>query len=392
MITGTFALQSCVDNDYDLDDIDMTIGLGSDDAVFWLPNSSTEEIVLGDFIKLKDGDYIQVETDDSGKEFYCIKASGNDNIQVSVYAGAPAGTPMDITYGGFDPIDLSMDPEGIKDLNLDLAAPMLLVDIENDAPVNIDCKMVFDCYTSNSQSAPDAEGIDLTKFSVAANSTAHYCFTDNTMPGYSYGGYDYTYKQSTNLHNKVMTMPDKVQMNVKDITMTNVATSGSAITEDVKATFTLYSPLTVGPNFSFTNDSNEKGLYSEMKIDDDTDLDIKAICLKAKVKNNMPIDLDVTAIAMEEDGTTIANIKPLKTNKVLAGQTTEINLRLETVDGIPFTSYLKEGATQKLDGVKLSIKASGNATSSAAPLRPTDSIKVQDMQLGIIGRVIIDAN
>ena len=82
LILTTATLSSCFDNDYDIDDIDKTIGIGSEETVLWLPESSTGAIELGQFIDLNDGDYIQVETDDTGQEFYCVKASGTDDMEV----------------------------------------------------------------------------------------------------------------------------------------------------------------------------------------------------------------------------------------------------------------------------------------------------------------------
>lgn len=385
LIITTATLSSCIDKDYDLEDIDKTIAIGSSDQVFWMPKSSTDDIELGDFIELEDGDYIQIEKDENGEEFYCIKASGTDVINVTIPAYAPVGSVLSFTMTASSPIDLTSKPSSLDELRLDLLNPMLLLDIENDAPVNVDCKMRFDCKTNG---ALEPEGIDLEDIKAPNNSTTHFCFSDTKVTSpWQYENTNYEWAQSTNLHNKVMNLPDEVQLIMETITLTNTATTTTEIKKDINATFTLYSPLKAGPNFVITNESNEDGLYNELEMDDDTDINIKAICLEADIENKMPIDLQLEASAIDDNNNPIDNIKVLQTQKAEAGKSTKVNLTLETKDGTAFTKYLKKDATQKLDGVKLIIKATGNATSSAEPLRPTHKIKVKNMRLGIMGGV-----
>lgn len=78
LLTATFALQSCFDNDYDLSDIDMTLGTTGD---LTLPNSSTSDILLKNIMDLKDDGVVQFVKDENGNEMFAIIQSGTANIE-----------------------------------------------------------------------------------------------------------------------------------------------------------------------------------------------------------------------------------------------------------------------------------------------------------------------
>ena len=389
----TLALQSCFDNDYDLDDIDKTIAIGSSDEIFWLPTSSTGDIEIGEFIDVKEGEYIKILEDAEG-EYYCLEAGGEFNMQVITPPMLPLGTPYPYTFDiPDDPnatnisIDLSGKPESLDDLKLDLSNPQIRLTSSNEADVNITCDMTFDCFDKNG--IKEATGVDLAEFTAAPGTSSFY-FSDAKASNEPAG---FSWIQSTGLHDKVMEMPDRIELKKEKMTMQLNSAAALNKRYDLKNTFKLYAPLCAGPNFEFTNESNEDGLYSEMKIDDDMNIDIKGIYLQANIVNNMPLDLTLEADAIDENGNVINDIQPLRPQKAVAGTTTPIQLQLTCVNkNNSITKYLKEDASIKLDGVQLRIKASGNATSNTKPLRPTDSLKIKNMRLGISGGITIDAN
>ena len=60
LATGAVALGSgCADNDYDLSDVDLTVGIGGDSLV--LPVSSTESIMLDDVLELNNSDIVKIQ-------------------------------------------------------------------------------------------------------------------------------------------------------------------------------------------------------------------------------------------------------------------------------------------------------------------------------------------
>lgn len=74
MMTGlaVFALSGCTDKDYDLSNVDTTIGIGGDE--FQIPASSTENIMLDDILDLNDGDIVKINPNGD----YVLSLQGED--------------------------------------------------------------------------------------------------------------------------------------------------------------------------------------------------------------------------------------------------------------------------------------------------------------------------
>lgn len=58
VMASMFVFVGCTDNDYDFNDVDVTLGLGSDELL--IPTSSTKTIALNDILKLNDGDCVKM--------------------------------------------------------------------------------------------------------------------------------------------------------------------------------------------------------------------------------------------------------------------------------------------------------------------------------------------
>lgn len=72
LVAGFLTLTGCTNNDYDLNNVDATMGFGSESLV--IPNSSTKDIQLKDVLDLKEGGC--VVTDAAGN--YLFKLAGGD--------------------------------------------------------------------------------------------------------------------------------------------------------------------------------------------------------------------------------------------------------------------------------------------------------------------------
>lgn len=88
LVTGFLTLTGCTNNDYDLNNVDATMGFGSESLV--IPNSSTKDIQLKDVLDLKEGGC--VVTDAAGN--YLFQLAGGD-----VEAAKPNISPiiLDVT-------------------------------------------------------------------------------------------------------------------------------------------------------------------------------------------------------------------------------------------------------------------------------------------------------
>lgn len=78
LLLGAGMAISCIDNSYDLDDVDYTLGVETD---LTLPTCSTDTIYLRNFMDLKEDGVIQFVWDDNAKDsVFCVKQSGEANV------------------------------------------------------------------------------------------------------------------------------------------------------------------------------------------------------------------------------------------------------------------------------------------------------------------------
>jgi len=92
LFAATAVLHSCVDKDYDLDDIDTTI---STDADLTLPTSSTGDILLRNI--MEEGDIVKFVDNGNGQRIYAVVQDGTADIQqIDIPEIRISPTPRDI--------------------------------------------------------------------------------------------------------------------------------------------------------------------------------------------------------------------------------------------------------------------------------------------------------
>lgn len=101
LVTGFLTLTGCTNNDYDLNNVDATMGFGSESLV--IPNSSTKDIQLKDVLDLKEGGCVVTD------------AAGNYLFQL-------AGGDVEAAYPNISPIILDVSNVFDGDISLSNAA------------------------------------------------------------------------------------------------------------------------------------------------------------------------------------------------------------------------------------------------------------------------------
>ena len=97
---GGLAVTGCTDNDYDVNEIDTTIGIGGDGLE--LPISSTSDIQLKDVLELEDNGVV---VEDAETHNYVFRQTGNDVVAANPYIDA-----VKIAYrqANSHPVELSL--------------------------------------------------------------------------------------------------------------------------------------------------------------------------------------------------------------------------------------------------------------------------------------------
>lgn len=106
-VATVFALAGCTDNDYDFNEVDSTIGVGSESGLT-LPASSTDTILLADVLDIDDADCIVIDEDTKD---YIFRQEGGD-----VTPANPKIDVMHLVENGHESKTISVDVPELPDV------------------------------------------------------------------------------------------------------------------------------------------------------------------------------------------------------------------------------------------------------------------------------------
>lgn len=306
LMAAMTAMQSCIDKDYDLDDMDLTIGTDSD---LTLPMCSTGDIILKNIMDLKEDGVVQFVTDGAGNSYFAVMQDGKANID-----------PIHINTISFKPNLSNIDPISINLRELANLAPRqarkkisvkIPLPIVGEQTLNIpddqinfhydldsdDAKYVIDANNPSSRTKISSDVIQINKVE----------FKDNTqlVLKMSVNGF-FNWIPTATLSNMVLTLPkdlhvskctlmDKEAISIKDgvINLSDeegvqIPTNGS----DITLVLTL-AGMEQGENFKFDGDSHivsfggEFGISGTFQI---TAANIDEAALNTYLANNVTLE------------------------------------------------------------------------------------------------------
>ncbi|MGM9673851.1 MAG: hypothetical protein ACI3X9_00075, partial [Bacteroidaceae bacterium] len=121
---------SCIDNSYDLDDVDYTLGVETD---LTLPTCSTDTIYLRNFMDLKEDGVIQFVWDADAKDsVFCVKQSGEANVDPIDIAEIRIKKPAISSFNTTVPLKSLIEAQGqqAKRIRISIDTPFGTQDVD----------------------------------------------------------------------------------------------------------------------------------------------------------------------------------------------------------------------------------------------------------------------
>ena len=384
MVAAATLCVSCVDESYDLDNIDMTLGIGQEGTVLWLPNCSTDSILLRNIMK-PGGVVKMVWNEDIKDSIYSIQTEGYDNMDI---VGYPNGT---ITI--YDGMRVNMEMKDMPDfLNendvvLDLDNPIISIETINGSDADLDIDVTFstlykkELFKSTQQK----------QYTVAKKATET-CYMAERKDDSSLNPYraekfyelkglsDVLWKQDAK-----NCIPDEMVVNVDRITF-HFSPFAFGKTP-LRLNYKLFAPLNFGENFKISYKNQETGFAEDLQ---DADFDAKMIVIEALCNNSMPLDVTVSAVPLDQNGNVIEGLSLTKSIDVAANKKDHaIRLELKPKSGHTLKEYMQGTHGIQFDGIE--YHAEGKANGNKDVLTRTTHISLHNVRVGISG-IIIDAN
>ncbi len=380
MVTGLLLAAilsaSCVNDEYDLDDIDCTIGINTD---LQLPVVSSGSIKLTDFI----GDNEHIGEADitgvSGKALY-FKANGSTRFHIPVIAAGEIEYNLDT-----ENIRIGELPDFLKSNNvkLDLKNPIIKANV--NAPTLPDgCTILADMDITSVSGSCSISGL-MAKRSPSEQYIASE--EDNTMTG------EWLKPASgsvNSLFNKKI--PEEMTLSVTKLKAENVSglhTKGYDVTVD----FELYAPLCIGSEeFLMEYEAEETG-WGDDYGEDVKKLDIELITLNADLVNGLPVDADVLITPIDRNGNRVNGLEVFHFSGK-AGTTQPISYELKSSDNrFTLNNFINgDGGAQQLDGVKVTTTLKASSSSVGKYLTTESYAKFTNVKVRVKGQTVYDAN
>lgn len=294
--------------------------------------------------------------------------------------------------GTIDPLKLNDLPKFLDDddVVLDLANPMIFLNIENGLPATITTGLTFKSDTDRDEDGniiPRSTGV----LEIIGNASNKYYLADHEEDKYlPEGNKDAMFERVEGLPMLIWKIPKEVNVEVATV---KLSANDLDITKEypIAVSYDVYAPLVFGKEFQL--------VYSGVENDWDLSEDIgnlqpEFIEVKATVSSSLPAAMNLTLDFIDEHGNKITTVKD-NTISCPANNTNAIELKIKAKEGHTLNEILsgkdKNGKPcPKLDGIR--YRATLHNPIEGKALNDQATIKISDVKVSLKGILIYDAN
>ena len=380
---------SCVNEDYDLDDIDMNIGINTD---LELPLINSGEVKLADFID--ENEFLKTTTLDGidGEVFYAT-ASGSFRSEFPAIAN---GT-LTFNTSATD-ITISDLPDFLKsdDVKLDLSNPVIIANIKRDRRIG------NGTITGNIELS--TEGISkctINGLKAKSGMSSQYVATaeDRNLPqellNPDYGTPEWLRPASGSVNGIFNErIPNTVSIVVKGLSAEGVTPAYDLNNPYyINVDMTLYAPLCIGSsNFQLAYDATETGWQDDFD-EDIRKMDVDEITLSATLENNLPLKTIVEIKPIGTDGHEVEGLSVLRVEAKENGSTQFTYSLKSNIKGQTLNDFINgTNGAKALDGVAIKTMLKASDQSVRKYITKKASARLKDVRTKIKGQFVYDAN
>ena len=379
---------SCVNEDYDLDDIDMNIGINTD---LELPLINSGEVTLANFIG-DDNDFLKTVTID-GQEVFYATAKGSFRSEFPAIAN---GT-LTFNTSATD-ITISDLPDFLKsdDVKLDLSNPVIIANIKRDR------RIVNGTITGNIELS--TEGISkctINGLKAKSGMSSQYVATaeDRNLPqellNPDYGTPEWLEPASGSVNGIFNErIPNTVSIVVKGLSAEGVTPAYDLNNPYyINVDMTLYAPLCIGSsNFQLAYDATETGWQDDFD-EDIRKMDVDEITLSATLENNLPLKTIVEIKPIDKNGDDVIGLSVLRVEAKENGSTQFTYSLKSNVKGQTLNDFINgTNGAKALDGVAIKTMLKASDQSVRKYITKKASARLKDVRTKIKGQFVYDAN
>ncbi|MDE5560389.1 MAG: hypothetical protein K2J00_01075 [Bacteroidaceae bacterium] len=384
---------SCVDDKYDLSDVDMTIGASVD---LWLPESSTAPVELASFMNLGDNGLVDtVFVESLGKTIFYAHSNGWFDLTIPYVMNGK------VDYSVSTPlVEIGKLPDFLdgEDICLDLVNPVVIANVECNIP---DGTLATDFNVKSYKYGKEVGRCDVNALSFTSGETDTYISAEkvDNIPsdilGMPFGQLSWLQLKNGNSFSDILkTVPEQLQFEVTGLEGNGFAPIPQKVDATVHVGLQLYAPLCIGKDLSMTYVTEQRG-WAEEYGDDISDVSgLTCIRLHAIIENNAPVDAELEITPVDVDGNVIdelpAFVKPVSTNP--NGTVIDYDLKANSSRHSLMDFITGNNGAPVIDGIKVVCRLKTNPSHIGEYLTTEAAVQMKNMRIGVMGNVSYDAN
>ena len=392
---GSCMFVSCMDDKYDLDNLDMTIGSKVD---LWLPQSSTAPVQLASFMDLDEQDFVDTVFNQDVKDtIFYAKTSGFFELTMNQIMDG------EVVYSEYaPPIHVADVPEILEeeDVRLDLDNPVILANITSGAPSGGKLEVDFEiCSYKNDEeiAACLVQGLTVANPKSCSYVARKEEFIPTKLLDPQFGEPAFLeLAPGQNFSDLILNVPDRLNTYARKLVASGFGTPVLTPTV-VRVDLQIYAPLCIGPRFKIQYKSTEDGWAEDYGEDIEKAVadNLASITVEAKIDNDAPLDAEIEVVPIDVNGRDITDLPKLTTTVSAKSKDNPFQYTLKTREGsgrnlLDFISG--KNNTPVIDGIRIVCTLKANQNYVGEYLRTRTSVRMKDVRLGIKGDISYDAN
>lgn len=329
--------------------------------------TDNNSIVMGGSISL-DGDIEAVANGNGGSIAIGVDIEA-DMMSVDEVK-AVVDPEVDITI---DPITLNDMPEFLSDdeVSIALTDPKIYIHLTNPSPVAVD--MTADLWSY--KTGKEDQKVSIPTFRIPANKPNGYTICINSKADAQETGVD-EFVTVENLGDIIKFIPERIEMkNIVTEAVQEVITVKPGVKYNITTGYEVKTPLmfTEGTNIVYTETMD--GWGSDLE-----DIEFNEIEATMSVNNQLPLGVKMSAVAVDNTRNVLDNVVVDMNMDIMAGATSDVKFNVTTTDG----------SIKGLDGLKLTVTATGSEETSGVCLNENQYIKITELKLKLKGGITME--
>lgn len=320
-----------------------------------------------------------------------IVLKGDIALEGSMGSGASVSLKIDVESESIDvnkvtavvdpEVDIEIDdmnitdiPDFLNDENvaIELTDPRLFFTVTNPSPIEVKFGAVL---TPVKTGMDNLESVQIKDITIPAG-CSNYVICIHQNAGMDGDIQAHSKVVVENLNSIIRNIPEKIQVSNVEVKLPEEAISiETGKHYDLATAYEVKTPLMFSEGTEIVYTETMDGWGSDLE-----DIEFNTVEATMTVDNQLPLGVEMDAVAVDNAGNALSNVNVYINMDIKAGATSDVSFTISTTDG----------SMKGLDGLKLTVNATGSKETSNVSLNENQYIKIDNLKLKLKGGITME--